>query len=36
MIDRMNLRFNDKLVFFVSSEEEPKTEQVDTIVKTSK
>lgn len=31
-IDRMNLRFNDKLVF-VSAEEEPKTEQVDTIVK---
>lgn len=35
MIDRMNLRFNDKLVF-VSSEEEPKTEQVDTIVKNIK
>ncbi|MEL6810610.1 MAG: iron-containing alcohol dehydrogenase family protein [Bacteroidota bacterium] len=34
-IDRMNLRFNDKLIF-VSAEEEPKTEQVDTIVKSIK
>lgn len=32
LINRMNLRFNDKLMF-VSAEEEPKTEQVDTIVK---
>jgi len=31
-IDRINLRFNDKLLF-VSSEEEPKTTQVDQIVK---
>lgn len=35
IIDRMNLRFNDKLIF-VSAEEEPKTEQVDTIVKNIK
>lgn len=35
LVDRMNLRFNDKLIF-VSSEEEPKTEQVDTIVKNIK
>lgn len=35
LINRMNLRFNDKLIF-VSSEEEPKTEQVDTIVKNIK
>nr|WP_229792661.1 iron-containing alcohol dehydrogenase family protein [Ulvibacter litoralis] len=32
LIDRINLRFNDKLIF-VSSEEEPKTTQVDQIVK---
>jgi len=31
-IDRLNIRFNDKLVF-ISSEEEPKTTQVDQIVK---
>ncbi len=31
-IDRINIRFNDKLLF-VSSEEEPKTIQVDQIVK---
>jgi 3-deoxy-alpha-D-manno-octulosonate 8-oxidase len=30
--DRINIRFNDKLMF-VSAEEEPKTEQVDQIVK---
>lgn len=35
LIGRMNLRFNDKLIF-VSAEEEPKTEQVDTIVKAIK
>jgi len=35
IIDRMNLRFNDKLIF-VSAEEEPKTEQVDIIVKSIK
>jgi 3-deoxy-alpha-D-manno-octulosonate 8-oxidase len=35
IIDRMNLRFNDKLIF-VSAEEEPKTEHVDTIVKSIK
>ena len=35
LINRMNLRFNDKLIF-VSAEEEPKTEQVDTIVKAIK
>jgi len=35
LINRMNLRFNDKLIF-VSAEEEPKTEQVDTIVKNIK
>jgi len=29
---RINLRFNDKLIF-VSADEEPKTQQVDTIVK---
>ncbi|MAO08645.1 MAG: 3-deoxy-manno-octulosonate cytidylyltransferase [Alteromonas sp.] len=32
LVDRMNLRFNDKIIY-VSAEEEPKTEQVDTIVK---
>lgn len=31
LMDRINLRFNDK-VLFVSSEEEPKTSQVDQIV----
>ncbi len=35
LVDRMNLRFNDKIIF-VSSEEEPKTEQVDTLVKNIK
>ncbi|NND62215.1 MAG: 3-deoxy-manno-octulosonate cytidylyltransferase [Flavobacteriaceae bacterium] len=35
LIGRLNLRFNDKLIF-VSAEEEPKTEQVDTIVKAIK
>lgn len=35
LVDRMNLRFNDKLIF-VSAEEEPKTEQVDIIVKNIK
>ncbi len=35
LVGRMNMRFNDKLIF-VSSEEEPKTEQVDTIVKNIK
>ncbi|MCH9659828.1 MAG: 3-deoxy-manno-octulosonate cytidylyltransferase [Bacteroidetes bacterium] len=35
LVNRMNLRFNDKLIF-VSAEEEPKTEQVDTIVKNIK
>ena len=30
-VDRINLRFNDKLLF-VSAEEEPKTSQVDQIV----
>lgn len=35
LINRMNLRYNDKLVF-VSADEEPKTEQVDTIVKNIK
>jgi len=35
LINRMNLRFNDKLIF-VSAEEEPKTQQVDTIVKNIK
>ena len=34
-INRMNLRFNDKLLF-VSTVQEPKTEQVDTIVKNIK
>ena len=34
-IDRINLRFNDKLLF-VSSTEEPKTSQVDQIVKNIK
>lgn len=32
LVDRMNLRYNDKVIY-VSAEEEPKTEQVDTIVK---
>jgi 3-deoxy-alpha-D-manno-octulosonate 8-oxidase len=32
LIDRINLRFNDKLIF-VSADEEPKTTQVDQIVK---
>ncbi len=31
-LDRINLRFNDKLIF-VSTEEEPKTSQVDDLVK---
>ena len=31
-IDRINLRFNDKLIF-ISAEEEPKTSQVDDLVK---
>jgi len=31
LIDRINLRFNDKMIF-VSAEEEPKTSQVDAIV----
>lgn len=31
LIDRINLRFNDKLVF-ISAEEEPKTSQVDALV----
>ena len=31
-LDRINLRFNDKLIF-VSAEEEPKTSQVDNLVK---
>lgn len=35
LADRMNLRFNDKLIY-VSADEEPKTEQVDTIVKNIK
>ena len=35
LADRMNLRFNDKLLF-VSTEQEPKTEQVDTIIKNIK
>ncbi|MEM0516943.1 MULTISPECIES: iron-containing alcohol dehydrogenase family protein [Aequorivita] len=34
-LDRINLRFNDKLIF-VSAEEEPKTSQVDTLVKNIK
>ncbi|MBW2937916.1 3-deoxy-manno-octulosonate cytidylyltransferase [Aureisphaera sp. CAU 1614] len=34
-INRMNLRFNDKLLF-VSTAQEPKTEQVDSIVKNIK
>lgn len=34
-INRLNLRFNDKLLF-VSTAQEPKTEQVDTIVKNIK
>lgn len=34
-LERLHLRFNDKLLF-VSSEEEPKTEQVDLIVKNIK
>ena len=32
LVDRINLRFNDKLVF-ISADEEPKTSQVDAIVK---
>ncbi|MFC7357316.1 3-deoxy-manno-octulosonate cytidylyltransferase [Jejudonia soesokkakensis] len=32
LVDRITLRFNDKLLF-VSADEEPKTEQVDQIVK---
>ncbi|MAP55989.1 MAG: 3-deoxy-manno-octulosonate cytidylyltransferase [Altibacter sp.] len=32
LLDRINLRFNDKLLF-ISAEEEPKTTQVDQIVK---
>ena len=32
VVDRINLRFNDKLLF-VSADEEPKTSQVDEIVK---
>lgn len=32
LVDRINLRFNDKLLF-ISAEEEPKTTQVDQIVK---
>lgn len=35
LINRMNLRFNDKLIF-VSADEEPKTEQVDNIVRVIK
>ncbi|MEM7187082.1 MAG: iron-containing alcohol dehydrogenase, partial [Bacteroidota bacterium] len=35
LVDRMNLRFNDKLIF-VSADEEPKTEQVDNIVRVIK
>jgi len=35
LVDRMSLRFNDKLIY-ISAEEEPKTEQVDTIVKNIK
>src|SRR5690606_4182942 len=31
-LDRINLRFNDKLIF-ISTEEEPKTSQVDDLVK---
>lgn len=31
-VDRINLRFNDKLIF-ISADEEPKTSQVDQIVK---
>lgn len=31
-LDRINLRFNDKLIF-ISTEEEPKTSQVDELVK---
>ena len=31
-LDRINLRFNDKLIF-ISAEEEPKTSQVDDLVK---
>jgi 3-deoxy-alpha-D-manno-octulosonate 8-oxidase len=34
-LDRINLRFNDKLIF-VSAEEEPKTSQVDEMVKNIK
>jgi len=32
IVDRINLRFNDKMIF-VSADEEPKTSQVDEIVK---
>lgn len=32
VLDQINLRFNDKLIF-ISSEEEPKTSQVDALVK---
>lgn len=32
LVDRITLRFNDKLIF-ISAEEEPKTQQVDQIVK---
>lgn len=32
ILDRINLRFNDKLIF-ISAEEEPKTSQVDDLVK---
>lgn len=35
LTSKLRLRFNDK-VFYVSSDEEPKTEQVDTIVKNIK
>lgn len=35
LLDRINLRFNDKLIF-VSAEEEPKTSQVDNLVKAIK
>ena len=34
-LDRINLRFNDKLIF-ISTEEEPKTTQVDDLVKNIK
>ena len=35
LVNRMHLRFNDKLIF-VSADEEPKTEQVDNIVRVIK